>query len=305
MNEFVITKNAQKAFNFCHRIIQYRQWGMIYGEPGIGKTRIKTELFKQLDRKKVVMIRLNTFSSTQMSIGGILSAMLNELEAGCKIPRDIDVRAKALRNVLVRVLERKQNVVLVIEEVQNLHPSVIRDLKIIHEIEAGGYENLFAILFFAKPSIRFDSLLSGREIGRRVAVRNMTLPNDEEVIKIAESYGLQFASQEIRQEFVLATDSFPVSIKFIAQTMQRIDGFNGEVSLEFLKMATVENFKRELREYGITNRDLQKKVEEETGKKVSLGLLNEALNGKRTGDVADSVRDVAKKYLNEKKEKVA
>lgn len=294
---FIETENAKRTLNFCNSIIKKNQWGMIYGDAGIGKTSIKNELFKRLKEDKTQVVKLNSLYSTPMSIGVIISSLLTELLPGEKIPRDINVRQAVLQNALARKISENKRVTVVVEEAQNLHPNVIRDLKILHEMQTMGQENLFSILFFGKPSVRFDMLVAHREIRDRISMRQMTLPLDEEVVLIAEEcFKLKFDSADIKAKFVDVTKKFPVTIKAVANTLWRLDGFDGVVTVENLKAADVASLKSELKELKITNRELAKEFD------VSVGKLNEVINGNREDA---SLKDAILGYVRKVKEKAA
>ncbi|MDV6237834.1 ATP-binding protein [Leptospira ellisii] len=301
---FVETKNAKRVLKFCKNVINRNQWAVVTGKPGVGKSEIRKELIRQLENnKKNIVIEVPVFHSVQPRSSAIMKEMIRAINPDVHVPGAIESKYKLLRSVLVDALDSGNKVVIVFEESHNLSHNMMRELKLIHEIEAMGKTHLFAMVMFLQATPQFGEIFRTREIGKRVLLEEMDLPSPEESIEIAEKrFNLSFKDDYAKSDFLDTTGDYPASIKHLAQSLWLLPEFNGVVTRSSLTTLKAKAFKEALLEYKISNRMIMRYIKKETKEEISVGYINEALNHKRNGTKAEAVREYASKLLNEVKD---
>ncbi|AVQ10694.1 AAA domain protein [Leptospira santarosai] len=179
---FVRTKNSNRILNFCTSIAEKNQWTAIIGQPGSGKTEIKRELLRVLRGlpDKYIVVEIPVFQSAGPRTAAIMKELIKTIDPDIHVPAGIESKYRVLRSVLVNAYIAKKKIVMIFEESQNLSHNMMRELKMLHEIEGMGKSNLFSMIMFLKTSPRFEEVFKTREIGKRVIVENMQLPTASE-----------------------------------------------------------------------------------------------------------------------------
>jgi general secretion pathway protein A len=121
---------------------------VITGEIGSGKTTVCRTLLNRLDPTTKVALILNTHLGRKE----LLTTILEELE--------IEYRSKskthllsALNKYLIKQATDEVNVVLIIDEAQNLTPSVIEEVRMLSNLETER-EKLIQIVLIGQPELR-------------------------------------------------------------------------------------------------------------------------------------------------------
>ncbi|WP_061235732.1 ATP-binding protein [Leptospira weilii] len=301
---FVRTKNSNRILNFCTSIADKNQWTAIIGQPGSGKTEIKKELLRVLRGlpDKYIVVEIPVFQSAQPRTAAIMKELIKTINPDIHVPGSIESKYRVLRSVLVDAHDAKKKVVMIFEESQNLSHNMMRELKMLHEIEGMGRSNLFSMIMFLKTSPKFEEVFKTREIGKRVLVENMQLPTASEALEIAQKrFGLTFLDAAAKSDFLQATGEYPASIKHLAQTLWKQPGFNGKVSKSLLISTKITAFKEALLEFGVSNRVIKEYFKRVKKKDISLGVINESINFKRNSSVAEEIRSVAGHLLEDAK----
>ncbi|WP_017851994.1 ATP-binding protein [Leptospira interrogans serovar Szwajizak] len=301
---FVRTKNSNRILNFCTSIADKNQWTAVIGQPGSGKTEIKKEFLRLLRGlpDKYIVVEIPVFQSAQPRTAAIMKELIKSIDPDIHVPGSIESKYRVLRSVLVNAHESKKKVVMVFEESQNLSHNMMRELKMLHEIEGMGRSNLFSMIMFLKTSPKFEEVFKTREIGKRVLVENMQLPTSSEALEIAQKrFGLTFQDAAAKSDFLQATGEYPASIKHLAQTLWKQPGFNGKVSKSLLISTKITAFKEAMIEFGISNRVIKAYFKRVKNKDISIGAINESINFKRNGSMAEEIRAVAGEMLEEAK----
>ena len=173
----------------------------ITGEIGAGKTTLCRAILNQLDP--------NTKSAF------IFNSTLPELQILQMIVEDfgliVEKKNKAsmlrqLNNFLIEELSRKNNVVLIIDEAQNLKPSVLEEVRLLSNLETEK-EKLFQIILVGQPELK-EKLRSPslKQLRQRIAVRYHITPLGEDEVdkyiyhrlKVAGSDGqIKFAQDAV------------------------------------------------------------------------------------------------------------
>lgn len=111
----------------------------IVGERGIGKS---VSVDAALKRIKAETVMVQTSDKKRLSIGDIEQAMI--LDLSDEIPkRTKEVRIRQLRRILGEA-SAKRPVVVLLEEAHRMHPSTLRALKTLRELEWMGRRELFS-----------------------------------------------------------------------------------------------------------------------------------------------------------------
>ena len=204
-NFLFLSRIHKEAFlHLVYGIKERKGFLEITGEVGAGKTTLCRALLNQLDK--------NTKSAF------IFNSNLPELQLLQSVLEDygIDVRRKnkvsmlrQLNNFLIEELSRGNNVVLIIDEAQNLKPSVLEEIRMLSNLETDK-EKLFQIVLVGQPELK-EKLNSPelKQLKQRIAVRcHITALEEDEIEKyinhrlaVAGSNGqVQFSADAI--EFI-------------------------------------------------------------------------------------------------------
>lgn len=138
----------------------------ITGEVGTGKTTLCRTLMKQLDPNVKTALILNPkFSETQL-----LQIMIKDLGIEGKY-RNKFALVNALNEFLIAESCKGNNVVIIIDEAQNLKPSMLENIRLLSNLETEK-EKLLQIILVGQPELRDKLRLNKlRQLNQRIAVR--------------------------------------------------------------------------------------------------------------------------------------
>ncbi len=170
------SQKHQEAFSHLrYGISEKKGFIEITGEVGTGKTTICRALLDYLDKgTKTALILNSNLSSNQM-----LLTIVEEL--GLK-PRRQNKKAilDVLNNFLIEQLPLGNNVVLIIDESQNLNPSMLEQIRMLSNLETEK-EKLLQIVLVGQPELRDKLKLPHlRQLRQRIAVRYHIDPLDRD-----------------------------------------------------------------------------------------------------------------------------
>ncbi len=114
----------------------------VIGDRGMGKTEAITTALNQLSARQV---SVKSADKDHLLITDIEYAMILDLSENETPKRGREIRARQLRRILGEA-SAKQNVVLVVEEGHRLHPSTLRALKTLREMDWMGKKELFSVV---------------------------------------------------------------------------------------------------------------------------------------------------------------
>lgn len=166
-NFFFLSRVHKEAFSHLVFGIKERKGFLeITGEVGAGKTTLCRAIINQLDR--------NTKSAF------IFNSTLPELQLLETILEDFGVHAarknkvsmlRQLNNFLMEERSRKNNVVLIIDEAQNLSPSILEEIRLLSNLETES-EKLLQIVLVGQPELKAKIESPAlRQLRQRIAVR--------------------------------------------------------------------------------------------------------------------------------------
>jgi len=211
-NFFFLSRVHKEAFaHLLYGIKEKKGFLEITGEIGAGKTTLCRALLSQLDRNtKTAFIFNSNLPEIQL-----LQSILEDF--GIEVDRRNKVSMfKQLNNFLISEMSSGNNVVLIIDEAQNIKPSVLEGIRTLSNLETDK-EKLFQIILVGQPELA-DKLNSPalRQLRQRIAVRFHITPLEKEEVE-----------QYIRHRLAVAGSSG--DIKFPFESIEKIHSFSGGI----------------------------------------------------------------------------
>ncbi|MFH0731880.1 MAG: AAA family ATPase [Candidatus Omnitrophota bacterium] len=174
-----MSKHHKEAYShILYGIKQRKGFIEITGEVGAGKTTLCRALLRDI--------------SPNIKTAFILNPSLSELQLLQSIVEDLGLKVKTknkfemlktLNNFLIEELTRKNNVVLIIDEAQNLHGKVLEQVRLLSNLETEK-EKLIQIMLVGQPELNeklaCDDL---KQLRQRITVRYHIPPLDGDEIK--------------------------------------------------------------------------------------------------------------------------
>jgi len=147
---FFSSEKHEEALDSLYYAIHERLgFAVITGEIGAGKTTVWHTLMNKLDSAtKVALITNSNLSAKQM-----LMAILEDLDVPFKESWPKVKLHNALNRYLLEQISLGFNVVLIIDEAQNLKPSVLEEVRMISNLETDK-EKLIQIVLMGQPQLR-------------------------------------------------------------------------------------------------------------------------------------------------------
>jgi len=158
-------KHTEALDSLVYAIDQRKGFIVITGEIGSGKTTVCRTLLSRLDRHTQVALITNTHLNSK----DLLMMVLEDLE----IEHSNGSKAKLLSQLnsyLIDQIQQDNNVVLIIDEAQNLKPSVLEEIRMLSNLETET-EKLIQIILLGQPELKQKLALHGLEqLRQRIAV---------------------------------------------------------------------------------------------------------------------------------------
>ena len=176
-------KHTDALNHMVYAIEERRGFVVITGEIGSGKTTLSRVLFQKLDpRTKTAIIR-----NTQLSAKDLIGLVLDELEIPYRPDTTKAQLISKLNEYLIDQLRDDCNVVLLIDEAQNLKPSVLEEVRMLSNLETET-EKLIQIILMGQPELKSKLWLKElTQLRQRVTLHYHLGPLDE---KDTEAYVL-------------------------------------------------------------------------------------------------------------------
>jgi len=205
-------KHEEALASLIYTVKERKGFGVITGEIGAGKTTLCRAFLAQLngDRCSTALIT-NTFLTGKQLIALALEDFGLRPVKGSKL--DL---LRQLNEFLIEQLREDNNVVLIIDEAQNLRPSVIEEVRMLSNLETDK-EKLIQIILVGQPELK--EKLSWAELAQfrqRVSVHYHLGPLDEEETFGYISHRLKVAggdpelfTDEAKHEVYMATEGVP------------------------------------------------------------------------------------------------
>jgi len=168
----------------------------ITGEIGTGKTTLCKALLNSLDKDTKSALILNP----DLSKFQLLKTILQDLGIEFKQGSGSSLLNK-LNEFLIQQLSCGNNVVLIIDEAQNLRPSILEQIRLLSNLETEK-EKLLQIVLVGQPELR-EKLRSPalRQLRQRISVRYHMLPLHRDELDRYISHRLSVAGSNGRIKF--------------------------------------------------------------------------------------------------------
>lgn len=146
---FFASQKHEEALNRLLLAISERNgFAVITGEIGSGKTTVCRTLLNKLDSLTKVALILNTHLGKKELLTSILEDLGVEYRSTSKTHL-----ISALNKYLIEQAARDINVVIIVDEAQNLTPSVLEEVRMLSNLETEK-EKLVQIILIGQPSLR-------------------------------------------------------------------------------------------------------------------------------------------------------
>ncbi len=164
---FYASPKHEEALNCVLLAVSQRSgFVVITGEIGSGKTTVCRAFINKLDATTKIALILNTHLGKKELLTSILEDLGIEYRSTSKTHL-----LSALNKYLVKQAENDVNVVLIIDEAQNLTPSVLEEVRMLSNFETER-EKLIQIVLIGQPELRKKLLLPKLEQFRQRIVLN-------------------------------------------------------------------------------------------------------------------------------------
>jgi general secretion pathway protein A len=167
----------EAAASLAYGINERKGFICLIGEAGTGKTTLLRHLLDGFDRRTRTVLVFNP----RVSFGEMLEYALTELGVTLTSTRKLHMLQR-LNGFLLRELQAGGNVALLIDEAQDLAPSVLEDLRLLSNLETAR-EKILQIVLAGQPELEpklADPRL--RQLRQRIAVRCHLRPLTEDEI---------------------------------------------------------------------------------------------------------------------------
>ncbi len=164
-------KHTEALSILKYAVVQRKGFVVMTGDIGSGKTTVCRALLNQLDSSVESALITNTHISGKDLLTTILEDLDVQYQAGSK------ARLLAqLNHYLIDQLRQDKNVVLIIDEAQNLTPSVLEEIRMLSNLET-EHEKLIQIIILGQPELRKKLALPRLEqLRQRIAIYYHLVP---------------------------------------------------------------------------------------------------------------------------------
>ncbi|MGE0267449.1 MAG: ExeA family protein [Candidatus Omnitrophota bacterium] len=193
---FESDKHAEALSTLLYAINERKGFVVVSGHIGSGKTTVCRTLLNQLSSTTQTALITNTHISGK----DLLSSILEELEVEY-VPGSKAKLLSQLNEYLIAQLRLNNNVVLIIDEAQNLTPSVLEEVRMLSNLETEN-EKLIQILLLGQPELKKKLAMPKLEqLRQRIAVYYHLSPLDHDDTLAYIKHRVKVASDSDRQFF--------------------------------------------------------------------------------------------------------
>jgi general secretion pathway protein A len=186
---FQSAKHAEALDSLLYAINERKGFIVITGEIGSGKTTVCRTLLNKLDSR----VQTALITNTHLSGRDLLMTILDDLEIEYR-PGSKAHLLKQLNDHLIEQLYNNMNVVLIIDEAQNLTPSVLEEVRLLSNLETET-EKLIQIILLGQPELRKKLGLDRLEqLRQRISVFYHLTPLTQEETTAYVTHRLEIAS---------------------------------------------------------------------------------------------------------------
>lgn len=168
-------KHKEALDRLLYAIHERKGFVVITGEIGAGKTTVCRTLLKNIgDNNEICLI-----TNTHLNSKELLIAILEDLGVPYKPAPKIKLLSQ-LNDYLIAKIQEDKNVILIIDEAQNLTPSVLEEIRMLSNLETDT-EKLIQIILMGQPQLKEKLKLKGLEqFKQRIALHYHLYPLSQE-----------------------------------------------------------------------------------------------------------------------------
>ena len=143
----------REVTNVVLDVAKFQGFGAVIAEIGWGKTILRKYVVHRLHELHYRICTVEQLDRENLTAGRIMDALLADLAGkGVASSRGREAKTRDIKKMLASMHEQGQSAVLIIDEAHALHPSTLRALKRLYEIE-DGFTKLISILLFGQPQM--------------------------------------------------------------------------------------------------------------------------------------------------------
>ncbi len=158
-------KHDEALNRLLYAIRERKGFVVITGEIGSGKTTVCRALLNKLDQTSEVCMITNT----HLNAKELIIAILEDLDVPYKSGTKVKLLSQ-LNDYLIQKMQEDKNIILIIDEAQNLTPSVLEEIRMLSNLETDT-EKLIQIILMGQPQLREKLRLKELEqLKQRIAV---------------------------------------------------------------------------------------------------------------------------------------
>lgn len=196
-----------------YAIVERKGFVVVTGEIGSGKTTVCRALLRKLDTEGN---EISLITNSRLNSKELLIAILEDL--GAHYVNGTKVRLLGqLNSFLMKKMQERVNVILIVDEAQNLTPTVLEEVRMLSNLETDT-EKLIQIVLMGQPQLREKLKLKELEQFRqRIAVHYHLYP-----LSLEETFGY------VRHRLARASLNGPVEI-FTSRAIETMYSFTNGV----------------------------------------------------------------------------
>ena len=145
---FLSVQHREGLAHLEYNILDGKGFSVLVGEVGTGKTTLCRTLIDRLDPEKVTVAHI---IHTNLDFYEFLQEVVEELGISSPGKQKWDL-LKALNHYLIEAYGQNRKVVLIVDEAQNLKPSVLEGIRMLSNLETPR-EKLIQIVFVGQPEL--------------------------------------------------------------------------------------------------------------------------------------------------------
>lgn len=193
---FSSNRHTEALSTLMYAINERKGFVVVAGDIGSGKTTVCRALINQLDPKSQVALVTNT----HLNAKDLLMAIMDDLEIEYKTGSKNKLHSQ-LNDYLIEQIHRNNNVVVIIDEAQNLTPSVLEEVRMLSNLET-EHEKLIQIVLLGQPELKKKLALPRLEqLRQRIAVYYELKPLTKDETLEYIHHRLKVASDSDRKYF--------------------------------------------------------------------------------------------------------
>jgi general secretion pathway protein A len=184
-----MSKTHENAYTHLeYGIIENKGFVVITGEIGSGKTTLINYLLEKVEGK----IQTALINNTLIKPGHLIKMLCQDFEIGTRGLDDSELLT-AFYQFLIRQYTKKNRVILIIDEAQNLSMNTLEEIRMLSNFEMDK-QHLFQVILVGQPQLRFKLRQKALEqLAQRVSVHYHISGLDTEEVKAYIRYRLQIA----------------------------------------------------------------------------------------------------------------